>query len=207
MTEHEISVTEYTTALSKGRAEAATELRARAVRYLADRDMLEIETTRDGGFLIPRKWIGALRDVPVNELANIEVWPDGSAIELEASNIHISVDGLLTDVLPALLPESALATIFARRGGQATSEAKRTSARANGRKGGRPRKAPAFDSRQRDRDGEIRQKRSDTLVGTLRRTYGEDFAPGYRSDAKLGTVLKKEGVETLDQLRKRRRQP
>jgi hypothetical protein len=100
-------------------------LRARAVRYIADRDLLEIETNRDGGFLIPRKWIGALQDVPPDELTKLEVWPDGSAIELEARDIHISVDGLLTDVLPALLPDSALAAIFARRGGRVTSAAKR----------------------------------------------------------------------------------
>jgi ribonuclease HII len=52
----------------------------------------------------------------------------------------------------------------------------------------------------RDHDGEIRKKRSDTLVSTLRETYGPDFAKGYRSDAKLGTVLEKEGVPTLDKL-------
>ena len=51
-----------------------------------------------------------------------------------------------------------------------------------------------LDHRQRDRDGEIRHKRSDTLVGTLRKTYGDEFAEGYRSDTRLGTVLKKEGV-------------
>lgn len=61
-----------------------------------------------------------------------------------------------------------------------------------------------LDKRMRDNDGEIRQKRSDTLVGTLRKEYGDSFAAGYRSDAKLGTVLKREGVETLDQLRKKR---
>ena len=61
-----------------------------------------------------------------------------------------------------------------------------------------------LDNRMRDRDGEIRKKRSDTLVETLRREYGESFAQGYRSDAKLGTVLKREGVETLDQLLKKR---
>jgi hypothetical protein len=61
-----------------------------------------------------------------------------------------------------------------------------------------------LDHRQRDADGEIRKKRSDTLVGTLRKMYGEDFAEEYRSDAQLGTVLKREGVETLDQLRKKR---
>ena len=61
-----------------------------------------------------------------------------------------------------------------------------------------------LDGRQRDSNGEIRKKRSDTLVATLRQTYGPEFAEGYRSDAKLGTVLKREGVETLDQLRKQR---
>jgi HTH-type transcriptional regulator/antitoxin HigA len=61
-----------------------------------------------------------------------------------------------------------------------------------------------LDNRMRDRDGEIRQKRSDTLVGTLRKEYGDNFAQGFRSDTKLGTVLKREGVETLDQLLKKR---
>lgn len=140
MTEHQIGDAEYSAALSQGRADAAIELRARAVRYLVDRDVLEIETTCDGGFFIPRAWIPALQNVPANELVRLQVWPDGSAIELEERDIQISVDGLLTDVLPALLPESALAAIFARRGGRATSEAKRSSAQANGLKGGRPRK-------------------------------------------------------------------
>jgi len=61
-----------------------------------------------------------------------------------------------------------------------------------------------LDGRMRDTDGEIRRKRSDTLVGTLRNEYGEEFAAGYRSDAKLGTVLKKEGAESLDGLLKKK---
>jgi hypothetical protein len=60
-----------------------------------------------------------------------------------------------------------------------------------------------LDDRMRDHDGEIRKKRNDTLVGTLREDYGPDFAKGYRSDAKLGTVLNKEGVATLDELLKK----
>jgi hypothetical protein len=39
----------------------------------------------------------------------------------------------------------------------------------------------------------IRQKRSDTLVETLRDEYGPDFASGFRSDAKLGTVREATG--------------
>ena len=61
-----------------------------------------------------------------------------------------------------------------------------------------------LDDRMRDQNGEIRQKRSDTKVETLRKTYGDDFAKGYRSDARLGTVMKREGVDTLDQLLKKR---
>ena len=62
---------------------------------------------------------------------------------------------------------------------------------------------PGLDDRCRDGDGEIRHKRSDTLVGTLRDTYGPDFAKGYRSDAKLGTVLENEGARTLSGFLKR----
>jgi hypothetical protein len=51
-----------------------------------------------------------------------------------------------------------------------------------------------LDHRCRDRDGEIRQKRGDTLVGTLRKTYGEDFAPGVRSDARLDTLRGREAA-------------
>ncbi len=65
-------------------------------------------------------------------------------------------------------------------------------------------KQPGLDGRHRDGDGEIRHKRRDTLVRTLREEYGSGFAEGYRSDAELGTVLKKEGANTLSDLLKRR---
>ena len=39
-------------------------MRAQAVRYVPDRDAIEIVTTRNAGFLISREWIGALQDVP-----------------------------------------------------------------------------------------------------------------------------------------------
>lgn len=56
-----------------------------------------------------------------------------------------------------------------------------------------------LDRRCRDNDGEIRQKRSDTLVRTLRKEYGEDFAGGFRSDMKLGNLLKRTGAPSLSQ--------
>jgi len=135
-----ISDAEYASALAAGQIEAEIEIRAQAVRYVPERDAIEIVTNHNAGFLIPRQWIGALQDVPPVELDKLEVWPDGSAIELEDRDIHISVHGLLTAILPAMLPSRSVAAIFASRGGQATSRAKRKSSRANGRKGGRPRK-------------------------------------------------------------------
>ena len=62
-----------------------------------------------------------------------------------------------------------------------------------------------LDDRCRDADGEIRRKRSDTLVGTLRREYGEDFAEDFRSDAKLGTVLRETDSDSLSDYLKHRR--
>ena len=122
MTQHQITNAEYAAAIVTGQVEAEEEVRARAVRYVPDRDAIEIVTTRNAGFLIPREWIGALQDVPTEDLAKLDIWPDGSAIELEDRDIHINVHGLITAILPAMLPSQAVAAIFASRGGKATSD-------------------------------------------------------------------------------------
>ncbi len=57
-----------------------------------------------------------------------------------------------------------------------------------------------LDNRCRDENGEIRRKRSDTLVGTLREEYGENFALGIRADAKLGTLLERVGADSLSEV-------
>jgi hypothetical protein len=64
-------------------------------------------------------------------------------------------------------------------------------------------KQPGLDDRHRDKDGGIEKKRRDTEIGTLRKTYGEDFAKGRRSDMLLGTLLDEAGVETLSQYLKK----
>jgi hypothetical protein len=60
---------------------------------------------------------------------------------------------------------------------------------------------PVFDrSRQnrcRDYDGEIRRKRGDTLVGTLRKMYGSGFAEGVRSDMRLDTLRDQSAGKSL----------
>lgn len=58
-------------------------------------------------------------------------------------------------------------------------------------------KQPGLDGRHRDEDGEIRRKNGNTQVGTLRDTYGKNFASGYSDDTKLEDLLKKEGKSSL----------
>jgi hypothetical protein len=61
-----------------------------------------------------------------------------------------------------------------------------------------------LDRRARDKGGEIRHKRRDTMVKTLRVEYGEHFAKGFKPNATLGDVLKKTGAESLHALLKRK---
>jgi hypothetical protein len=61
-------------------------------------------------------------------------------------------------------------------------------------------KQPGLDGRHRNDDGATRAKRGDTLIGTLRQTYGGEFAAGYRSDMHLKTLLEREGVKSLNDL-------
>jgi hypothetical protein len=62
-----------------------------------------------------------------------------------------------------------------------------------------------LDNRCRDNDGTIREKRGDTLVRTLRETYGEDFASGFRSDTKLETVRERTGKSLSELVHGRKR--
>ena len=47
-------------------------------------------------------------------------------------------------------------------------------------------------------EGRQRRKRSDAHVGNIEEQYGVDF--GVRSDMELGTLLKREGAESLSEL-------
>jgi hypothetical protein len=52
--------------------------------------------------------------------------------------------------------------------------------------------------RSRNKSGELRDKRDDTLVSTIEKKYKVDF--GVRGDMQLGTLLKQKGVKSLNDL-------
>ena len=63
-------------------------------------------------------------------------------------------------------------------------------------------KQPGLDGRHRDANGEIHRKMGQTRIATLRKTYGEDFAEGWRADKKLESLLKDTGATSLTDFRK-----
>ncbi len=58
-----------------------------------------------------------------------------------------------------------------------------------------------LDGRMRDHDGEIREKRGDTHMGSIEREYGRDF--GVRSDMRLDTFLQQRGLDSLSEALKK----
>jgi hypothetical protein len=58
----------------------------------------------------------------------------------------------------------------------------------------------AIDARHRDKNGEISRKHGNTLILTLRKNYGEGFAPGCADNAKLSDVLSKMDDMSLSRL-------
>ena len=48
---------------------------------------------------------------------------------------------------------------------------------------------PGLGNRHRDKNGQIARKHGNTLISTLRQTYGQHFAPDFPADAKLVDVL------------------
>lgn len=64
---------------------------------------------------------------------------------------------------------------------------------------GRSNDAPGMRGyRSRNQNGELRDKRNDTHMGTIEKTYGRDF--GVRSDMHLGTFLKQSNIKSLNDL-------
>ena len=84
-------------------------------------------------FAFPPRLAQELEDATDAQLAQVEVLDTGTGLHWEDLDVDFSVAGLISGIF-------GTAAHMARRAGQATSPAKSAAARANGAKGGRPRK-------------------------------------------------------------------
>ena len=111
--------------------------RAISARYDRPTGRVMIELTMGYVFGFPTDAIPALAKARPEQLAAVELSPGGSGLHWETLDIDLSVPGLLLSSLGRAQQRSELA----RLAGRTTSRLKAAAARANGAKGGRPRKA------------------------------------------------------------------
>jgi hypothetical protein len=128
---------EYGTGLSMGRHRLEMATVAQSVSYDPNGDRIVLGI-RDCIFMIPRWKISELADLSPEALADVRLSAMGDAITVDPGDVHIDLAGLIADIMPRVVVGKA----FAKRGGQTTSPAKANASRANGAKGGRPRKTP-----------------------------------------------------------------
>jgi hypothetical protein len=97
--------------------------------------MIELSNGSVFGFVAAR--VPALAGLPAATLARVTVSPGGSGLNWEEVDVDLSVAGLILDAVD----QSAKRSELARLAGKSRSRAKATAARANGKKGGRPRRS------------------------------------------------------------------
>ncbi len=110
----------------------------RAVSASYNRATGRVMVELTGGFVFgfPTRSIPQLATASPTVLATVEVSPGGSGLHWETLDVDLSVPGLLL----SSIGRADKAKELARVAGRATSPAKAAAARANGAKGGRPRK-------------------------------------------------------------------
>lgn len=109
-------------------------LRATHVKFDRPSRRIVLELTNGYLFAFPVRAVRALRRVTDAQLAAAELDPSGAVLIWDALDIDLSVPGLLFSAFG----ERERFSHFASLAGRVTTEAKARAARANGRKGGRP---------------------------------------------------------------------
>jgi hypothetical protein len=130
----ELTDDEIDAALERGGTARLTEPRAASSHYDPAFGRVVIDLTNGCTFSFPPRLAQGLEAATEDQLAQIEILGAGYGLHWEALDADLSVPGLLAGLL-------GTQAYMARRAGQATSPAKAAAARANGVKGGRPRKA------------------------------------------------------------------
>ena len=105
-------------------------------RYDAARDVLDLEFRSGGLITIPRRVVPGLGGASPSALDAVRVSPAGDALSWHSLDVDVYVPGLVERVFGTRL----FARATGQRGGLRRSTAKADAARANGAKGGRPRK-------------------------------------------------------------------
>ncbi|PWG01322.1 DUF2442 domain-containing protein [Sphingosinicella humi] len=130
----ELTREQIAAANERGRIVRETQPHARSVRYDAKADRVVVDLTNGATFAFPPRLVEGLHDASPAEIGEVEVIGRGFGLHWETLDLDYTVPGLVNGVF-------GTAKWMASRAGRTTSPAKAAAARANGAKGGRPRKA------------------------------------------------------------------
>lgn len=129
----ELTDAEINAALERGRMAEQSEPRADAVRYDRRNSRIIVDLTNGCTFAFPPRLAQGLEAASDDELDAVEILGAGYGLHWEALDVDLSVPGLLAGLF-------GTKAHMARQAGRTKSPAKAAAARANGLKGGRPRK-------------------------------------------------------------------
>lgn len=129
----ELTDTEIDAAVALGERLARTEPRAASAHYEASTGRIVVELTSGSAFAFPAHLGQGLENATDEQLAKVTIRGSGYGLHWEALDVDLSIPALTAGIF-------GTKAHMARIAGRGTSPAKAAAARANGAKGGRPRK-------------------------------------------------------------------
>jgi hypothetical protein len=130
----ELTDAQIDAALDRGRKAQLSEPRAAAAHYDPQSGRVIVELVNGCTFAFPPVLAQGLEAATADQLSQVEILGAGSGLHWEALDADLSVAGLLAGLF-------GTKAYLAQQAGRATSPAKAAAARANGAKGGRPRRS------------------------------------------------------------------
>jgi hypothetical protein len=128
---------DFAAAEARGRALTATGARAVAARHDPSSGRVAVELVNGCTFLFPTRLVEGLAGAPDDALADVIVEGQGFNLHWPALDTDLHVPALVAGVFGT---KAWMRSALAREAGRTSSPAKAAAARANGLKGGRPRK-------------------------------------------------------------------
>ena len=126
----------YARARALGQARSQDPSAVVGARYDPERDLIELEFAGGSSMTIPRNVVPELERASASKMESITISPAGDALSWPSLDVDVYVPGLVEHAFGTRL----FAAATGRRGGRRRSKAKAAAAKANGARGGRPRK-------------------------------------------------------------------